>query len=158
MRRVGSAPARGPRPCALAHAHITGSATLSNIEERAPIPLTTMNGSSALACPFWGGACGAFTSKFASTPRRWTRRAWRVRLMLHRVRAHADFTNDNEPFLLSLAHFGGACDAFAFEFASTPRRRVRHMRRVHLMLRRVRAHADFARNDKPFLLSLAHLP
>ena len=29
----------------------------------------------------------------------------RVRLMLHRVRAHVYFTHNDEPFLLSLAHF-----------------------------------------------------
>ena len=46
---------------------------------------------------------------------------------------------------------------FASKLARAPRRRVCHTRRVRLMLRRVRAHADFTHNDEAFLLSLAHV-
>ena len=82
----------------------------------------------------------------------------RVRLVLHRVRAHVYFTHNDEPFLLSLAHFEMVpVMLFASKLARAPRRRVCHTRRVRLMLRRVRAHADFTHNDEAFLLSLAHV-
>ena len=82
----------------------------------------------------------------------------RVRLMLHRVRAHVYFTHNDEPFLLSLAHFEMVpVMLFASKLARALWRRVCHTRRVRLMLRRVRAHADFTYNDEAFLLSLAHV-